>query len=262
MRPYAAILSARFRSLLQYRAAAFAGLITQLFWGLIRMMIFMAFYENATSDTPMNLEQVIAYVWLGQAFILLVPFRVDAELAAMVRSGNVAYELLRPVDLYNFWYSRAIATRIAPTMMRSIPIITIATIAGWIHWPGLSSLSAGIACIAGAILLGSSIAVVMSITLFWTISGRGVNMITAWFGFIFSGMVLPLPLFPDWFQSVLNILPFRGLVDLPFRMLTGHIPPERVIYILGHQLAWTVAIILFGRWLLGRAVKHLVVQGG
>lgn len=43
MTPYLAILSARFRTLLQYRAAAAAGFGTQLFWGLIRMMIFEAF---------------------------------------------------------------------------------------------------------------------------------------------------------------------------------------------------------------------------
>ena len=31
--PYRAVVSARYRMLLQYRAAAFAGLVTQCFWG-------------------------------------------------------------------------------------------------------------------------------------------------------------------------------------------------------------------------------------
>lgn len=262
MRAYSAMMSARFRALLQYRAAAVAGITTQVFWGLIRMMIFAAFYENATSDVPMNIDQVIAYVWLGQAFILLVPFRVDAELAEMMRTGGVAYELLRPVDLYNLWYSRAIASRVAPTMLRCIPILVIASAFGWIHWPGLPNFTAGIACIGAAILLGSSIAMIMTITLFWTISGRGINMITAWLGFFLSGMVLPLPLFPEWMQAVLNFLPFRGLIDLPFRMLTGHLDASELPYIIGFQLGWTVALMIFGRWLLSRAVGRLVIQGG
>ena len=38
MRAYAAIFGARFRVLLAYRAAAAAGLTTQLFWGLIVSM--------------------------------------------------------------------------------------------------------------------------------------------------------------------------------------------------------------------------------
>ncbi|MDT7580304.1 MAG: hypothetical protein QOK35_1568, partial [Pseudonocardiales bacterium] len=34
MKPYWAVLSARFRTLLQYRAAAMAGVGTRVFWGL------------------------------------------------------------------------------------------------------------------------------------------------------------------------------------------------------------------------------------
>ncbi len=51
---YCAILSARFRMLLQYRAAAFAGFVTQLFWGLIRVMIFSAFYRSSNAPQPMT----------------------------------------------------------------------------------------------------------------------------------------------------------------------------------------------------------------
>ena len=35
LRPYRAILSARFRMLLQYRAAAIGGIWTQIFFGLV-----------------------------------------------------------------------------------------------------------------------------------------------------------------------------------------------------------------------------------
>ena len=46
--PYRAVVSARYRMLLQYRAAAFAGLVTQCFWGAIRLMIVAAFYAAST----------------------------------------------------------------------------------------------------------------------------------------------------------------------------------------------------------------------
>ena len=59
---YRAIVSARFRTLLQYRAAALAGLGTQLFWGLIRVMIMEAFYLSSNSSQPMGIEDVITYI--------------------------------------------------------------------------------------------------------------------------------------------------------------------------------------------------------
>ena len=52
MRPYAAVLGARFRMLLQYRAAALAGACTQGFWGLIRVMIYGGFYASTTAAQP------------------------------------------------------------------------------------------------------------------------------------------------------------------------------------------------------------------
>ena len=73
MRPYWAIFSARCRVLLQYRAAAFAGFATQLFWGLMRVMIFTAFYHSTSEVQPMSLRETIIYIWLGQAMFVLMP---------------------------------------------------------------------------------------------------------------------------------------------------------------------------------------------
>ena len=68
MRGYRAILSARFRALLQYRVAALAGIVTQVFWGLILVMVLEAFYRSTSEPQPMTIEQVRTYVWLGKAF--------------------------------------------------------------------------------------------------------------------------------------------------------------------------------------------------
>lgn len=262
MTAYRAMLSARFRLLLQYRAAALAGLATQLFWGLIRMMIFQAFYAGATSTPPMPLDHVVTYVWLGQALLCLLPFRVDHELDRMIRSGNVAYELLRPVDLYAFWYARAVATRTAPTLLRAAPLLVIATLTGWIRWPAPQNVLACAAALTGAVLLTSAITMLMNVSLFWTLSGRGINAIATASLFLLSGMIVPLPLFPEALQPVLNFLPFRGICDVPYRLFTGHIPPGELPGVLAHQAAWIVALVLIGRWLLRRAARRVVIQGG
>ena len=73
MTGYRAILSARFRTLLQYRVAAIAGIGTQIFWGLILVMVLEAFYRSTTAPQPMTIEEVRTYVWLGQAFLGMLP---------------------------------------------------------------------------------------------------------------------------------------------------------------------------------------------
>ena len=262
MKPYLAILSARFRMLLQYRAAAVAGFGTQLFWGGIRMMIFTAFFRSTTAPQPMTLEQTVAYVWLGQAFLGLIPFRIDHELNASIRSGSVVYELLRPVKLYNLWFARAIANRIAPTLLKATPMLIAASFAGWIRWPGVASLAAFAGALAAAALLATAFNMLMSITMFWTLAGQGISTMMGGLLFVLSGMIVPLPLMPMWLQPLLNALPFRGLMDTPFRLYTESLPPNALGALLIHQLVWTVALVLIGLHLMRRAMRRLVVQGG
>lgn len=263
MTPYLAIVGARFRMLLQYRAAAFAGFATQLFWGLIRVMIFEAFYRSTTAAQPMGLADVVSYVWLGQAMFALLPWSVDADVRALIRTGTVAYELVRPVDLYALWFSRSVAARLAPTILRAVPMLLLAGLfLGLQAPPSLASGLAWLAATAGAVVLSAALATLLTLSLLWTLSGEGVTRLVPPLVYMLSGMVVPLPLFPDWAQPILSVLPFRGLVDAPFRLYTGHIPPAQIGAVLAHQLVWTIALVLLGRWLLARGTRRLVVQGG
>ncbi len=263
MRAYLAILSARIRMLLQYRAAALAGMFTQLFWGLIRIMIFEAFYRSSTAPQPMTYQEVVNYVWLGQALFAMLPWSIDLEIRGKIRDGSVVYELVRPLDLYNFWFSRAFATRFAPTLLRSVPLFLCAFLFFDLQLPPSPTAAAAWALATlGALLLSCAISNLISISLMWTIAGDGVTNLLQASIFIFSGMIVPLPLFPSWAQPWLDFLPFRGLVDLPFRLYMGHLPPQEVFSVVGHQLIWIVSLVLLGRWLLGRGTRRLVAQGG
>jgi ABC-2 type transport system permease protein len=271
LRPYLAIVSARFRMLLQYRAAALGGLWTQIFFGVVLLGIYEAFYRSTTRPQPMTFPEIVSYVWLGQALLAMLPWNSDADVRAMVRSGAVAYELCRPIDLYNLWYARALAWRTAPTVLRAVPLCLFASIGlpliGLDEWrlaapPTLASALAFSAALVCVLLLGCALTTLLNVSLLWTVSGEGAVILMVTLVNSLSGMMIPLPLFPDWAQPIVLALPFAGLVDLPFRLFTGHIPPRAVISVVAHQLLWTAALVLFGRWLLSRGLRRVVVQGG
>lgn len=271
LRPYRAILSARFRMLLQYRAAALAGLWTQIFFGVVLLMIYEGFYQSTTARQPMAFADVVSYVWLGQALLAMLPWNADAELRAMVRSGAVAYELCRPIDLYSLWFARALAWRTAPTILRAVPMCVVAAVLlpliGLGEWrlatpPSIASALAFAATLVCTLFLGCALTTLINITLLWTISGEGAVILLTTLVTFLSGMIVPLPLFPDWAQPIVRALPFAGLVDLPFRVFTGHIPPAGAVSVLQHQIFWTLTLVLLGRWLLSHGIRRVVVQGG
>lgn len=271
MTQYASVVKAHFLAQLQYRAAAWAGIGTQLFFGLIKIMIFTGFFQSTIKEQPMSYDQVINYLWLGQAMLMLLPFRADRELANLIRTGNVAYELSRPIDLYKFWYARAIAMRIAPVFLRVIPMVLTAGLIlprigaqQWALKPPESvtvflyfSLS-----VTAAFFLAASISILMSISVMWTVSSAGIDQLMPSLIWIFSGIIIPLPFFPEWMQKIFYALPFRGMLDIPFRIYTGNISNSNILFSLGIQLFWIVVLVSGGSFLLRKGLKQIVLQGG
>jgi ABC-2 type transport system permease protein len=270
-RAYRSIIATRFKMLLQYRAAALAGFGTQLFWGFIKVMIFVAFFESVSAAQPMTFAQVIVYIWLGQGLLGLLPWNVDPDIQTQIRSGDVAYELLRPLDLYSLWFAQTLAFRAAPTLLRLLPMLAftfwVLPLIGLPEWalplpPSVASGALFLLSVLGMLALSTAFTMVMHISLMWTISGEGVNRVMPGVVPVFAGLIVPLPLFPDWMQGVLYWQPFRGMADVPFRIYSGHIAADAALFEVALQWVWFALIVAFGYWLLTKARRNLVVQGG
>ena len=80
MKSYISYFKLKFKTGLQYRAAALAGMSTQIFFGLVYVAIYVAFYESGSSNLPMELNELISYVWLGQCFYALIYYLQVLEL--------------------------------------------------------------------------------------------------------------------------------------------------------------------------------------
>jgi len=270
LRPYRAVFRARFELLLQYRAAALAGFGTQCWWGAIKVMVFAAFLGGPV-PSPMTLRQTIDYIWLGQALLTMLPWSADPELARMVRSGDVAYERLRPVDAYAYWYARAVARRTATPLLRAIPMVLAVGVVlpslGLGRW-GLSAPAGGVAAATFAlsmllvVALASAFSVVLDLLVVATLSERGVNTFVAPFAIVFSGNLIPLPLLPEWLQPAMRYQPFAGLLDFPLRIYSGHLAGSDAYGALARQAAWVIIFVVVGRVLATRVMARLQTQGG
>ena len=44
----------------------------------------------------------------------------------VIKTGNIAYELCRPQDVYSMWFSKIIGERLSATALRFLPVLIIA----------------------------------------------------------------------------------------------------------------------------------------
>ena len=267
MRFYLSYFKLRFIIGLQYRAAAYAGFFTQIFFGLIFIMVYLAFYESGSGNTPMTIEQLVSYLWLNQAFFSLFNMLYkDGEIFASIKNGNVAYELTRPKKLYFMWYSKIIGQRFAMVTLRCLPVLLLAFFLPKPFRLGLpvsflNFILFILTLIIGALLMTAIVTLYPIITL-RTIDPKGIPTIFASIADILSGLVVPIPFFPKFLQIISNALPFRYMSDLSFRIYVGNIGLKEGLIGLAIQFVWVFIIIGIGYFCTKKALKRIVVQGG
>lgn len=267
MKAYVSIFKLRMANGMQYRIAALAGVATQLFFGLIFIMILVAFYRHNGAEMPISLPQLAAYIWLQQACLSLIMlwFR-DNELFQLITTGNIAYELCRPTNIYGFWFSKLIAMRLSSAILRCFPVLLVAFLLPEPYRMSLPPSPVHLFLFVVALMLGLFILVALSmliyISTFITMSPMGSLLLFALLGEFLSGLTIPIPLFPGWLQNIIYALPFHWTADFPFRVYSGHISAHDAWVSFPQQLAWIVVLVGFGMFAMRAALRRVVVQGG
>lgn len=267
MKSYISYFKLKFITGLQYRAAALAGISTQIFFGIVYISVYVAFYESDSSNLPMKLSQLVSYLWLNQAFFSLVYlWYKDKDILGLIKTGNIAYELCRPQNLYLMWTSKILGERLSKVLLRFSPVIILALIL-----PSPFNLDLSITLprfllfvvtlIFSAILMTVLILLYHIICLF-TFDEKGVVNMFMVMSDILSGLTIPIPFFPNYLQKITNILPFRYVSDFPFRLYVGNISMNEGFIGIIIQIIWIIILIVIGNLLMKKALKKAVIQGG
>ena len=267
MRAYITYFKLKFISSLQYRSAAWAGIATQFFFGFVYIMVYVAFYESGGSNLPMELPQVVTYLWLNQALLALVnQYSRDQELFKLVKEGGISYELARPKNLYFMWYFKVIGQRLANVTLRFIPLVIVTSLLpNPFHLGGPASILHFIfflLSLSFGTLLVTALTVFYPIITLTTMNEKGAVNLIITMADILSGIVVPIPFFPKFLQIISSFLPFQYISDLPFRLYVGNISLQDGVFGMCIQVIWIVLFILIGNFLMRKNIKRVVVQGG
>ncbi len=267
MKQYLSFFKLKFTIGLQYRAAALAGLSTQLFFGFVFILVYTAFYRSGSGDTSMTMNQLTTYLWLNQAFFALIyVYHKDNEIINMIKKGDISYELCRPVNLYHMWFIRIFSTKLSSVTLRCLPIIIIAFFLPkpynlCLPYSGVYFVLFIIILLLSSILV-SSLITLMYIICFYTIDTKGTMSIFCGIADILSGQTVPLPLFPKVMQFIAELLPFAYISDFAFRVYSGNIQGIGIIKGLSTQIFWIFTITLLGYILSEKIIKKVTIQGG
>lgn len=267
MKKYLSFFRLRFICGLQYRAAALAGIVTQFAWGFMEIWVFRAFYEAAPQNFPMSLEATSAYIWMQQAFLaFFAAWMMEPEIFDSIANGNIAYELCRPVQIYNMWFSRSVANRLSRAVLRCFPILIFASFLptpyGLCKPATFGHFTLYIITLLLGLLVTVAFCVLIYVLTFFTVSPMGLRMFFVSVVEFFAGAVIPLPFFPKKLQFFMELLPFAAMQNVPLRIYSGSMTRNETLRAIILQVIWLIILVVGGSTLCRYAEKKITVQGG
>lgn len=264
MRAVAAYAGAGFRRYSTYRLATLAGGFTNSVFGLLRAAVTVGAIA-AAGGTLGGYDEAdgVAYAWVTQALIAPVAVFTWSELADRVRTGDVAVDLSRPVDLQVQYLAADLGRAAYVLLPRGLPPLAVGAVTFGLALPGSPwPYVLGIASVVLAVCVSFACRFAANLAAFWLLDVRGVLTLYVVASNVLSGLFVPVAWFPDWLETLARATPFPSMIQAPADVITGRVTGASALGVLAVQAAWLAGTLLAGRVLLARASHKLVVQGG
>lgn len=264
---YGAVLAGGFRRYATYRVATLAGIFTNCVFGLIMAYTYIALWHARPRLGGYDETQAVTFVWLGQALLTTTAVMgggCETDLIERIRTGDVAIDLYRPADLQGWWLATDLGRAAFQIVGRGVLPMAVAALLFPLAWPvsPLTWAAFAVAVVLG-VVVSFALRYLVALVAFWLLDGTGVVVLSNLAGMFFSGMVLPLNVFPGALGPVARALPWSALLQVPADVFLGR--AGGVGGVLGRlvfQAAWALVLLGAGRAVQSLATRKVVVQGG
>ncbi len=246
-----------------YRAATFAGLFTNTFFGFLRSFILLGLYEQRAEIGGYDATATLTYTWLTQALMTPVVVWGWRDLALRVRSGDIATDLVRPIEPLRAWLAFDLGRAAYHLVFRGIPPFLLGAVVFRLTAPGDPLVwVAFLVSVVLAVVVSFAFRFLYNLASFWLLDDRGVAVLAMIAVSFFSGFMIPIAFFPDWLAAIAHATPFPAMLQLPIDIFVGAATGPEILATLTVQLAWALALLAAARGVFALGVRRLVVQGG
>ncbi|NUK03876.1 ABC-2 family transporter protein [Streptomyces lunaelactis] len=266
MRLYVAVAAGGFRRHATYRMATAAGVFTNTVFGFILAYTYMALWDQRPHLGGYDMAEALAYVWIGQALLAtagLMGGGFEEELIERIRTGDIAIDLYRPVDLQLWWFSANLGRAAFHLLGRGVVPMAVGALVFDLALPSsLLTWPAFLLSVALGVTVSFAVWYLVALSAFWLMDGAGTAQVAWLAGLFFSGMLLPLTVFPGTLGEVARALPWASMLQVPADVFLEKRTGWGLVQAYAFQSGWAVALLAAGRALQSAATRRVVVQGG
>ncbi len=263
---YAAVATRSFRRYSTYASATLAGIFTNSVFGVIYSYAYLALWHQRPDAGGYDATDAVTYVWLGQALLMTVALwggGTTDDLAERIRTGDVAVDLYRPVGLFGWYLAGDLGRATYHFVTRGVGPTLLGLLLFQIALPPTPVAAVGfLLSLVLAVVTSFAIRFLVACSAFWLLDQTGVQVLAGACAVFFSGMALPLVIFPEPWRSIAFALPWASYLQTPADIWLGHRTGIGLVTGLGVQVGWIVVLVALAQLVLASATRKVVVQGG
>ncbi|WP_231951491.1 ABC transporter permease [Nocardia terpenica] len=258
------LAEAGFRRQWHYRLAMFAGMFTNVVFGLIRASVMLAAVHTTAGLGGYDSTSIGAYVWLSQGLLGSLGVMGPAlDIVDRIKNGDVAIDFLRPVDIQLSYLAADLGRAGCTLLLRGLPSVLAGLLSTQLALPrAVAPYLLGAVSVVLAVTISFLLLFAVSLAGFWLVETRGIRLLYQIVATFLAGLFVPVHLFPSWLRTAADCTPFPSLLQGPIDVLSGRVGGGAAAQILALQLLWVLAGLAAGRLLLRAGRCKLEVQGG
>lgn len=264
MRVYARILAAGFRTQSRYLPAAFAGLLANATFGLLKSGILLTLVDShGGAVAGYTAGTMAAYAWLSQGLLGSVNIWSLPATAHRIRSGDIAVDFLRPVDVQLASVADDVGRGLFALIPRGLPSVAVGVLLVGMTMPAqvLPYVLGTVSLLLG-ITLSHALAYLLGTAGFWLVEVRGLQILYMGVAGLLTGLVTPIWLFPGWLQTLALATPFPAVLMYPIDVLSGRVTGTAAMGLIAAQAGWLALALAAGQVTTRLGRRTLEVQGG
>ena len=263
MKSYLFVSKIKIQAALAYRFNVISTILIQCLIMYAMSCFWIAAYSGSGMVSGVSRRDMITYTIVSVIMGNLLTMGVQNRIAGSVRSGSVALDLLKPINIYGIYLAEDIGDCAAAFFQKAIPLLLVGTVMFGFPAPAspvhfllfLFSFAIGY-------LINWILAALLGMCAFKTLRLGPLANAKGFIMKLLSGSIFPLWFFPAGFRAVLELLPFMNIYQLPLGIYIGQYAMDEILLRTALQLFWCVVLWLLFDILQKKMATAVLIQGG
>lgn len=267
-RCYTPFTRAGMQEMVAYRANFICFFIGEIMSAFIMYFVWKAVFLSSSGETFMGftMEDMVVYLFISFLTDYMTYSDGAFAIGEEIVEGSIAMRMIRPCSFEMCFLFQELGSRLISAAMIFAPIVIGVevyrfVITGMIRFNIIHFLFY-LLSLTVAYMINFYFNVIYGFMAFFFKNLWGTSLMKETLVGFLSGGTIPLAFLPAGLAAVLNFLPFASLRYTPIMIYMGMYPIGDILWRIGLQVFWMLAMMGLSKLVWNSAVKHLAVQGG